>query len=228
MDRRLLACDARNSRACSQDARGGGRPPFPAMLARRVAAGVAAMLARWPWRAWLLLVALGGASHAGAADSPRTATEAGVKAAYLYKFATYVEWPPATFARADAALTIGIIGADDVAAELVKIKAAAAASGRSMEVKVLRAGEAATGVHILFVGRHDTARLARLLGAASALPALTVTESSGGLDSGSIINFVIVDDRIRFEVSLPHAERNGIKVSVRLLNVALRVEARRP
>jgi hypothetical protein len=196
------------------------------ILASLGRAAVRAAAARhWPFL--LLLLALG-SNHAHATDAARDATEASIKAAYLYKFAAYVEWPPAVFTRADAPFVIGIVGADDIAAELNKIKASAASGSRAMEVKVLRPGDAAVGVHILFFGQQDSARLGRALAATQAQPLLTVTENGGGLAAGSIINFVTVSDRIRFEVSLPNAERNKIKVSVRLLNVALRVEARKP
>ncbi len=228
MNRRLQANDARNSHACSHDATGYCRLALPHAAALFSVAREAGRCVAWHWRALLLMMALGATHHAHAVDAARRATEAGVKAAYLYKFATYVEWPLSTFARPDAPFTIGIVGADDIAAELGKIRAAGSGSGRAMEVKVLRPGDPATGVHILFFGQHEAARLGRLLGLVSGLPLLMVTENSGGLDSGSTIDFVMVDDRIRFEVSLSHAERSNIKISVRLLNVALRVEAKKP
>jgi hypothetical protein len=228
MSRRPQASLAGSTPAPGIGAAGLCGPSFGLLLVPLAVLGRSAVLAaarRWP--CFLLLLALG-SHHAHASETARTATEAGIKAAYLYKFAAYVEWPPAAFARADAPFVIGIVGADDVAAELNKIKASAAAGNRPVEVRVLRHADAAGGVHILFLGQQDTARLARALGTTAAQPILTVTDSGSGLVSGSIINFVTVSDRIRFEVSLPNAERNSIKVSVRLLNVALRVEARKP
>ncbi len=189
--------------------------------------GLAALLAAVRrWSCLLLLMALG-SHHAHAAEPVRNATEASVKAAYLYKFAAYIEWPPAAFVRTETPFVIGIVGADDIAAELNKIKAAASVGGRPLEVRVLRPGEAAGGVHILFFGQQDAARLTREIKVTVAQPILTVTENGNGLLTGSIINFVNVSNRIRFEVSLANADRNSIKVSVRLLNVALRVEARK-
>jgi hypothetical protein len=202
--------------ACSVDAGDGGRAMFCAMLE----------LLRWP--ALLLLLILGSPGEASAAGAAPKATEASVKAAYLFKFATYVAWPPSAFGRPDATLTIGLIGADDVAAELSQIRAAVASTGRKFEIKVLRAGDPLAGIHILFVGPHEPARLASILASSWGQPILTVTDTRGALGAGSIINFVSIDERLRFEVSLRHAERNGIKVSVRLLNVAWRVEAYKP
>ncbi|HSY28334.1 MAG TPA: YfiR family protein, partial [Burkholderiaceae bacterium] len=64
--------------------------------------------------------------------------------------------------------------------------------------------------------------------ATQSLPILVVTESAGALESGSIINFVPVDDRIRFEISVTQAERSGLKISSRLLGVAQKIESGKP
>lgn len=151
-----------------------------------------------------------------------------VKAAYLYKFATYVEWPPSTYVQPDTPLTIGIIGAEEVAAELNHIRGTQPASGRTLDVRVLKPGESIAGVQILFIGRQENGRLKRLLDVIQSQPVLTVTESAGGLSVGSIINFLTIEDRIRFEVSVLNAEQNGLKISARLLGVAQKIEARRP
>lgn len=151
-----------------------------------------------------------------------------IKAAYLYKFATYVEWPPAAFADANAPVTIGIVGAGDVAAELNSIKAGLTVNGRIVQVRLLKPGDPLVGVQVLFIGRQESGRLKHLLDSIQAQPVLTVTESVGAISAGSVINFVPVDDRIRFEVSMVSAERSGLKISARLLSVAQRVETHKP
>lgn len=151
-----------------------------------------------------------------------------VKAAYLYKFSTYVEWPATAFSQADAPLTIGIVGADEVAAELNLLKSVQAGEGRPLEVRILKPGEPVTGVQIVFIGRQENGRLKRLLDAMQSQPVLTVTESVGGLGVGSIINFVAAGNRIRFEASVSNAEQNGLKISARLLGVAQKIETRKP
>lgn len=177
-----------------------------------------------PLRRAALLIALqflAVAGRAGAAGPGEI--EQQIKAAYLYKFENYVEWPP-SFAPADRPLVIGIVGADEIAAELSNLNRGHRANQRAMEVRLLKPGEAPDGVQILFVGRQESGRLKRLLEGIQAQPVLVVTESAGALGAGSIINFVPVDDRIRFEVSLAQAERSGLKISARLLGVAQKVE----
>lgn len=168
------------------------------------------------------------AVFAWAADGGPSDTEYQIKAAYLYKFVAYIEWPAAAFGDADTPVTIGVIGADDVAAELNNIKHGRKVNNRTVEIKLLKPGDPLTGVKILFIGGRDSAHLKRLLDSVQSQPVLSVTESAGALSAGSVINFVPVDDRIRFEVSVQNADRNGLKISARLLSVAQKVEARRP
>lgn len=150
-----------------------------------------------------------------------------IKAAYLYKFAAYVEWPPSTFPHPNAPFVIGILGADD-AANALNASSPPPVNNRALEIRLLKPGDDLSGVQILFVGRQENSRLKRLLESIQAEPVLVVTESYGALAMGSIINFVPIDEHIRFEVSLPQAERNGLKISARLLSVAQKIESRRP
>jgi hypothetical protein len=146
-----------------------------------------------------------------------------VKAAFLYKFLGYAEFPASAFGDAVAPLTIGVIGADDLAVELARVVAGRLVGSRGVEVRELRDAEAAARVHLLFVGGADRDRVGRLVRLA-APGELVVTECEEGLQLGSVINFRIVDERVRFDVSLDAAERNGIKLSSRLLTVANRVQ----
>ena len=168
------------------------------------------------------------AAFADAAGSEQSDFEYQIKAAYLYKFIAYVEWPAAAFAEAATPVTIGVVGADDLAAELNNLKRGRLVNNRAVAVKLLKPGDLLTGVQILFIGRQESGRLKHLLDGIQSQPVLTVTEWSGALGAGSMINFVPVDDRIRFEVSAASAERSGLKISARLLSVAQKVETRRP
>jgi hypothetical protein len=151
------------------------------------------------------------------------ALERRVKAAFLYKFLGYAEFPQNAFADPASPVVIGVAGADDLAAELARIVSGRTVNNRTIVVRVLRDAEIGTPVHLLFVGGFDAARVGRMVRAAgNAL--LVVTECDGGLQQGSAINFRIVDERVRFDVALDAAERNGIKLSSRLLTVANRVQ----
>ena len=148
-------------------------------------------------------------------------SEATVKAAFLYKFAGYVEWPAASLPP-EAPLVIGIMGTDEVLAELEKLVPGRQVNNHRINVRRVREGDALRGVHVLFVGRAEPNTRA-VLRAAQQQGVLTVTEVERGLEAGSAVNFVAVDDRVGFEVSLDAAERAGLRISSRMLAVARRV-----
>ena len=151
------------------------------------------------------------------ADTDSATAERGIKAAFLYKFAGYVQWPEGTFARADAPVGIAVIGEDRLADELVPLVAARTVDGRPLAVRKQNDDDVPADIHILFIGRAEIA-------------VLIVTEAEGALAQGSVINFVVSGGRVRFEVSLDAAEKRRLKLSSRLLSVAQSVigSAERP
>jgi len=148
--------------------------------------------------------------------------EAKVKAAFMLRFVQFIEWPQAALPPGNAPLVIGIAGADAIAAEVSQMTAGRTGSERPLSVHSVKAGDDLAGIHMLFIGREDT-RIARYISAARGRPVLVVTESDSALEQGSMINFVIADRRVRFEIALDSAEKAGLVVSSRLLAVAMRV-----
>lgn len=153
------------------------------------------------------------------------AAEHQVKAAFLYKFLGFVDWPADVFDRPDSPLVIGVLGADSLADELISVVAERTAHGRPVVTRKVRAGEPVSGLHVLFVGRGDSGRLPGLLDSAKGQPLLTVTESDEAFARGSAINFVLVDNKVRFDVAPRAAELGNLKISSRLLGVARKVVA---
>ena len=169
---------------------------------------------------WLRLTGLTALLAAGVSlgDTPAFA----VKAAYLYHFTTYMEWPEGSFARPDSPLVIGVLDDDDVASQLERTLAGQSVAGHPMQVRRLRGGEALAGLHLLLIG-HTEGSAAATLATAAGLPLVTVTESEADYAEGSMINFVTADNRVRFEVTLGPAEAAHIKISARMLTAALSV-----
>jgi hypothetical protein len=151
------------------------------------------------------------------------ATEASVKAAFLYKFAGYVEWPPDALAAPDAPFAIGVIADDAVAGELAQIVPGRSVAGHPVALKRLGEGDSPKGLQLLFVGGANPGRYAALIAAAQKGGALVVTESERGLAAGATINFVSANEHVGFEVSLESAQRSGLHISSRMLAVARRV-----
>lgn len=148
--------------------------------------------------------------------------EASVKAAYLYKFTGFVEWPPRAFAGAATPIVIGVVDAPEVLDELAPVLVGRSIQGRPLKVRQVSPGDALDGLHVLYVPSTGALPPA-WLEAARSRPLLLVTDEPGGLEAGGMLNFLLQDGRVRFEASVPAAERAGIKLSARLLAVAERV-----
>lgn len=191
-------------------------------------------LAGWQQRsvaarlAGALLLAVLAMATAVAGEANVSALEAQVKAAYIYRFAELIDWPPEAFAGSAAPLTIGVLEADQVAAELNQLRQTRQIKGRAVQVRTLRAGDATSGIQVLYLGAQEGARVKRQLEGAPSQGVLYITDGAGTLGAGSAISFVQVDNRIRFDVSVAHAERSGLKISARLLAVAHKIEGERP
>lgn len=178
--------------------------------------------------ALLGMVALQASALLPAAHAQREAQEHEVKAAFLYRFVSFIEWPAHAFPDASAPIAIGVLGADDVAASLEQAILGRTAQDRPVVVRRLRAGESPAGVHLLMVGRGERERIAQLAKAAAAQHAVLVGDGDDALDRGAVIGFLIHDGRVRFQVSLPAAERSGVRISSRMLAVALNVQGAAP
>ena len=147
-----------------------------------------------------------------------------VKAAYLFRFAQYVEWPEQM--PPNAPFVIGVTGAEDVAVHLERLVPGLSVSGRPVKVQRVTRAQELDGVHILFIGAKAFNRTRSLRARAIEKPILLVTEDDSGLDGGAVINFIEVNRNLRFEISLNAADRSGLKVNSALLSVAARVERR--
>lgn len=167
----------------------------------------------------LLLWLLAGAAHAQpprAGATPEARLEVQVKAAYLYKFAGFVDWPPSAFARPDSPLVIGVAGNDELALQLEQVVAGRSVGGHPLAVRRVARGDPLAGLHVLYAAEAG----AGLLASARGLPLLTVGDAEA---QGGMIRFLVVDQRLRFEVALGQVGPSGLKISARLLAAALRV-----
>jgi hypothetical protein len=145
-----------------------------------------------------------------------------VKAAFLYHFSTYVDWPET--GNANEAFTIAVLGADSVAAELERFLPGHTIHGRPMEARRLGSIDELGNDEVLYIGAEENQRLPDHLARVGSRPMLVVTDVPGGLREGAMINFRIVDDRVRFEISQHAAQLAGLELSSRLLSAAMSVD----
>ncbi|MBN1237995.1 MAG: YfiR family protein [Gammaproteobacteria bacterium] len=164
-----------------------------------------------------------GAAAAAARESAYSEEE--VKAAFLYNFGSYVQWPVAD--RPNDTISIAVLAAPEVAAELERFVRGRTIAGRPVRVHRLREISDLEGDEVLFIGAAENGRLSQLIDALDGSPTLVVSDAPDGLSEGAMINFRLVERRVRFEVSVPRAQEAGLMLSSRLLSAALRVETTR-
>jgi len=153
------------------------------------------------------------------------ATEYQVKAAFLYNFAKFVEWPPASFAGPAGPLEICVLGQDPFGEELRSITQDKLVNGHRLEVRHVDDAQQARSCHILFVASSEKGQLKLILESLHGSSVLTVGDSKGFTEHGGMINFVLEDDRVKFDVNRKAAEEAGLKISSKLLSVAKAVSA---
>ncbi len=149
-----------------------------------------------------------------------------VKAAYVYNFTKFVEWPASAFSGPADPLNVCVVGDAAVQSAVERILAGEQVEGRALKL-VAPPPEGAAGCHVLFVGRGGSERGVRLLTSAGTAPMLTVGDSPRFLQQGGMIAFVVEERRVRFDISLTAAERVGLKLSSKLLRVARHVRRSR-
>ena len=166
-----------------------------------------------------LLLAAGGAAAQPSLDRAR---ETLVKAAFLHKFASFVEWPQGQFDRTDSPLKIGILGNDAIWQDLGELARDRDRDGRPVLVTRLKDGDSLAGYHILYM-KTTAARMTELL---PQVPegVLTVADSDGAHPRGSVISFFVETGHVRFGISVDSATRQKLRLSPRLLAVARNVQ----
>ena len=160
-----------------------------------------------------LLAAPGIAAGIGADVAP----DVPVKAAFLYNFAKFVEWPALPAA---APIVVCIVGHDGIAAAFIETVRGQNISGHSFDVWVLQDRTKWRACHLLFIADAETRRSAGGLDEIKTLPVLTVSDNKGFALAGGIIELYVEAGRMRFAINLDAADRAGLRVSSRLLGLA--------
>jgi hypothetical protein len=171
----------------------------------------------------MVLLAAGALPQAALAQPGALPRETLVKAAFLHKFSSFVDWPAGTFARPDTPLKIGVLGDDQLWHDLRELARDRDRDGRPVQVTRLAPGEPLAGHHILYLKATSPARISDML---ATVPegVLTVADSDGAHPRGSVISFFLEDGRVRFGASVDAAVRQRLRLSSRLLSVARSVQ----
>lgn len=172
---------------------------------------------------WLALVATLAMPLAAGAQS---ASEYATKAAFLYSFAKFVEWPPDAFAGPDSPLVIGIVGKDPFGRELDDVVRGRTARGRPVVVNRIDARNA-RDCHILFVSASERKHFGEIVGALKPAMILTVSDVEDFAASGGMIGQLEEGGHIRIEINIDAVLRAGLKISSKLIGAATIVKEQR-
>jgi len=153
-------------------------------------------------------------------------TEYQVKAALLFKFVRYTDWPAVAFADASSPYVVGVAGRDPFGKDLEKVLEGKIVKGRKFLFKRVAADQDMRACHLLFVSSSERRRSADLLKKLAGMPVLTVGESSDFLDQGGVINFLIKNESVQFDINLEPARFARLKLDANLLAVAASVRGK--
>lgn len=165
-------------------------------------------------RAALIALAL---SESADADTP---SPAAVKAAFVYNFAKFVEWPTAAFSDGQSPLTLCLLRTKDSYNGVFSTIEGKPVQGRTLEVKHSVAIKELKACQMVYLDENDAGRARDTLRALSETPVLTVSDIGGFAESGGMIGLFAEDERIRFEVNVEASSSGRLRISAQLLKLA--------
>ena len=174
-----------------------------------------------------LLLLLFATIFAGRAQAEEDAIllEYKVKAAFLFNFAKFVEWPTTAFKAENSPLAIGILGDTTLPPDLEQAVNGRTVNGRPVVIHRSKRIEDLLEAHVLFIFSSEQADYGQILSGLRGRGVLTVGESPEFLRQGGIIKFVLRDNKVRFEIDRAAAEREGLRISSQLLKLAVTPDA---
>jgi hypothetical protein len=164
------------------------------------------------WLGIFILATLTGAANA-------QSKEYQIKAAFLYNFAQFINWPSDAFANTNAPFYIGILGDDPFDGSLDETIQDENINGHKIVAVRSQRIEDLKNCQIIFVSKSEKKHVAEILTELDSKPILTVSEIDGFAQHGGSINFFLAGTKVRFEINREAAQNNGLKISSQLLSV---------
>jgi hypothetical protein len=174
------------------------------------------------WGLVALLWATEAVPPACAADDDASLAVA-VKAAFLYKFQLYVHWPAGALGNPASAFNFCVVGAPAFGNMLDRVLQGQTIGSRQAVALRLATAPADSSCQVLYLATNDADFARQQLGVAAGRPVLTVTDGMTADGTRGMINFVLVDNHVRFEIDNAAAERSGLEFSSKLLHIAISV-----
>ncbi|HXI82642.1 MAG TPA: YfiR family protein [Verrucomicrobiae bacterium] len=140
-----------------------------------------------------------------------------LKAAFLFNFTHFVEWPPEAFTDNDAPIVIGILGDDPFGPVLDRIIEGETIRNRKLVIKRSRRIQDLKACHVLFISKSEKGRIGQILTSLDGTSVFTIGEVEGFARRGGITNLFLQGNKVRFEINVEAAKRKGLKVNAQLL-----------
>jgi hypothetical protein len=147
----------------------------------------------------------------------QSAGEYELKAAFLYKFASFVEWPDAL---SNGPLCIGVLGQDPFGPALDEVVKGKAYHGRSFEIRRFKPGQESSKCQVLFIGALEPRKLHAVLDRLQGAAVLTVSDVPAFCENGGMVNLGLAGNKIQLEINMEAAEKAGLHLSSKLLSLA--------
>lgn len=181
--------------------------------------GLRGWLGSWTWLVLPLLASLVFSVRAGEPQPP-TSKEYQVKAAFVYNFLKFIEWPTTNAPAANAPVVIGVVDKGPMLEALTLTAKGRRINGHDLVVKTLENPAEAKAVQVLFVPGNDRKHLSDWLGEVQTASVLTIGESETFAHQHGMINFLLEGDKVRFEIDVGAAEHAGLTISAQLQKLA--------
>jgi len=173
-------------------------------------------MARAPWAALLALSLLAPVASRSDAQAP---TEYQVKAAYIFNFLKFVEWPGDS-QDSGSKWVVGVVGDSPVGEELTRLAEGKEVLGRSLQVKKLQSADSFRDCNILFISPSERKRWPSILSTLRGSSVLTVADTEDFVGSGGMIQLFVEDTRVRMVVDVSATNRARLKISSKMLLLA--------
>ena len=155
-------------------------------------------------------------------EAQSSPSEYQIKAAFIYNFARFVEWPTQAFSDATSPMVIGVLGENVFGDNLRQAIDGKTIKGHPLQFKQFDSAAVVTNCHVLFISTSEKSRYSKIVDQFKGASVLTISEGDAGfISDGGMINLRIVEDKVRFEINNDAAKKSGLIISSKLLSLAI-------
>ncbi len=140
------------------------------------------------------------------------------KALYIYNFLKYIEWPE-SYKSGD--IVIGVMGSSSIVKELETIAGAQKVGNQNLKIKSFAGSDDIGDCHLLYISSSKGSLIPQIISKVSNHNTLLVSDTKGGIQMGTAINFIMDGDKLKFEICKGHIEKKGLKVGGALLSLGI-------